>query len=284
MDNTIYTAGTLLEIMNNAFKQHNMEQASAEAVAILAELLNCNRVQAQVDTDRPLDKKTFEQGLEIIHRRLHNEPWQYIFQRAYFRDLTLHVTSAVLIPRPETELLVDWCLDVLPEHGSLLDMGTGSGAIALAVATERPDICVTACDVSPDALKIAALNGKRIAPERVKWLQSDLFSALPTDKFDVIAGNLPYVTESEYALLSPEVRDFEPKLALTSGEDGLDLIRRVITEASEHLNIHGSIILEMSEPQTATAAELFSRHNCWSAIEILQDYTRRNRFVTARLR
>ena len=124
MAKEVFYSGELLDRMTEAFAQHNMEQAQAEAVAIMAELLNCNRVMAQLDRKRELAPELWLQGLEIIERRLNNEPWQYIFKRAYFRDLELLVTPAVLIPRPETELLADWVIDILPEGGKVLDMGS----------------------------------------------------------------------------------------------------------------------------------------------------------------
>lgn len=284
MPKEIFYSGELLDRMTEAFAKHNMEQAQAEAVAILAELLDCNRVMAQLDRKRELSPELWNQGLEIIERRLNNEPWQYIFERAYFRDLILQVTPAVLIPRPETELLVDWVIDILPERGKVLDMGTGSGAIALSIAVERPDSQVTASDISCEALDIAIKNAQSIAPGRVKFLHSDLFENLDGEKFDLIAANLPYVTEEEHLTLSPEVKLFEPKLALTSGTDGLDLIRKTVEQAADHLAPHGSIILEMSSGQTDTVAELFCETLQYCAIEIKKDYTDRNRFVVARLR
>ena len=187
MTENIFYSGELLDRMTAAFTAHNMEQAQAEAVAIMAELLDCNRVMAQLDRKRQLTPELWKQGLEIIERRVQNEPWQYIFQRAYFRNLTLKVTPAVLIPRPETELLVDWCIDILPEGGNVLDLGTGSGAIALSIALERPDARVTACDVSADALAVARENAQSAALGRVKFVESDLFAALQDEKFDLIA-------------------------------------------------------------------------------------------------
>lgn len=284
MKQEIFYSGELLDHMIEAFSGHNMEQANAEAVAIIAELLECNRVMAQIDRKRVLTPELWRKGLEITERRLNNEPWQYIFQRAYFRDLVLKVTPAVLIPRPETELLVDWSIDILPERGRVLDLGTGSGAIALSMATERPDAYVTACDISNEALAIAMENAQNIAPGKVKFQQSDLFENLSGEKFDLIAANLPYVTVGEYLDLSPEVRCFEPELALTSGEDGLDLIRRTVAEAADYLTPHGAIIMEMDSKQTETVAGLFCETLQYCAVEIQKDYTGRNRFVAARLR
>ena len=284
MPREIFYSGDLLDRMTGAFNRHKMEQAQAEAVAIIAELLDCNRVMAQLDRKREISPELWQRGLEIIERRLNNEPWQYIFERAYFRDLTLKVTPSVLIPRPETELLVDWVIDILPERGKVLDMGTGSGAIALSVATERADSQVTASDISCEALNIAMKNAQDIAPGKVRFIQSDLFENLAGEKFDLIAANLPYVTEAEHLTLSPEVKLFEPKLALTSGADGLDLIRKTVEQAADYLMPHGAIILEMSSDQTETVADLFCETLQYCAIEIQKDYTNRNRFVAARLR
>lgn len=283
MSETLYTSQTLLERMTAAFKDHGMEQAQAEAIAIIAELLNCNRLQAKVE-NRPLSGELYTKAVDIMQRRLANEPWQYIFERAYFRDLELYVDRSVLIPRPETELLADWCIEFLPQNGSLLDVGTGSGAIALSVALERQDAQVTACDVSTQALAIARKNQSQVPENPVEFVTSDLLDGFDGRKFDIIAANLPYVTEAEHAELSPEVRDFEPKLALTADDNGLALIYKLIDQAPQHLNNRGAIILEMSEWQTTLVADYMSNQLCWRAIEIKRDYTQRNRFVIARLR
>ena len=284
MAETIYRSGELLDLLTEKFQAHNMEEASAEAIAIMAELLDCSRLQAKLERSRIIEPALYKQALQILQRRLNDEPWQYIFRRAYFRDLTLKVDPSVLIPRPETELLVEWCIKNLPPHGSLLDVGTGSGAIALSVATERSDAKVTACDISTEALATAMENARNCAPDKIKFVVSDLFSNLAGEKFDIIAANLPYVTEEEYKTLSPEVRNFEPKLALTSGNDGLDLIRKIIDRAPEFLTPRGAMILEMSSPQTSVAAELMQKSLNWCAIEIIRDYTQRDRFAAARLR
>lgn len=284
MDNSAATVGDLLQKMQSQFARHNMEQADAEAVAIIAELLNCSRGKVLFERDTPLPQTIITQAHAVMQRRLQNEPWQYIFNRAYFRDLELYVDKNVLIPRPETEVLVDWCIKFLPENGSVLDLGTGSGAIALAIASERSDSRVTACDISTQALAVAEKNGKSQAPGKVEFLHSDLFSALSGRKFNIIAANLPYVTESEYTMLDLAVRDFEPKLALTGGDDGLDLIRSAITQAPGYLENRGAMILEMSEDQTAAAADFMQQMLCWEAIEIIRDYTGRCRFTAGRLR
>jgi release factor glutamine methyltransferase len=283
MSGNLYTSQALLERMTAAFRDHGMEQSQAEAIAIIAELLNCNRLQAKVE-NLPLTEQLYNRAISVMQRRLANEPWQYIFERAYFRDLELYDDRSVLIPRPETELLADWCIEFLPQNGTLLDVGTGSGAIALSVALERQDAQVTACDVSTQALEIARKNQSQVPGNPVEFVTSDLLDSFDGRKFDIIAANLPYVTEAEHAALSPEVRDFEPELALTADNDGLQLIYKLIDRAPQHLNHRGAIILEMSEWQTAVVAAYLQDQLCWSAIEIKRDYTQRNRFVIGRLR
>ena len=279
MKKEIFFSGDLLDQMTAAFKQKNMEQAEAEAVAIIAELLDCSRNQVRFDRQMPLTQELYCQAQQIIERRLNDEPWQYIFQRAYFRDLVLQVNPAVLIPRPETELLVDWCINILPEHASVLDMGTGSGAIALSLATERPDLTVTASDISIQALQTAQHNAECLAPGRVEFIHSDLFAAMPEKQFDVIAANLPYVTDEEYAALEPELF-FEPQLALTAPEKGMALVLRLVKEAPARLAPGGRIIWEVGDWQAPGLAEVL-RTAGYADVTILQDYCNVQRFVAA---
>lgn len=277
-------AGLLFDRMAAAFRERGWEAPETEAAAMMAELRGCNRLLARLERDVELAPGLYGRGLAALERRLGGEPWQYIFGRAYFRNLELAVTPAVLIPRPETELLAQRCIDTLPAGGSVLDLGTGSGAIALAVATERPDARVTAVDVSMAALAVAQDNAARIAPGRVELLHSDLFGALEGRRFDWIAANLPYVTEAEYPGLDVEVRDHEPKLALTSGADGLGLIRRAIDEAWRHLEAGGKVMFELDSRQALPVAAALCETLRYSAIEIVKDDTGRDRFVAASLR
>ena len=158
----------------------------------------------------------------------------------------------------------------------MLDIGTGSGAVALSAAYERKDLLVTAVDISPAALQVAQKNAHTLELG-VEFLISDLFSALPERKFDGIAANLPYVTMEEYKLLAPEVRDFEPELALTAPDDGFAIIAECIRKLPEHLLPGGMAIFEMSPHQTAKAAGML--RSCGFAADILCDLTGRERFV-----
>lgn len=218
----------------------------------------------------------------ILSRRSGREPLQYILGEADFRYLTLEVNSAVLIPRPETEELCDELFRHIPGRGEgmrLLDLGCGSGAIALAAAFERPELEVVAVDVSPEALAVAEKNREKYRLKNVRLLRSDLFSGLDAkEKFDFIAANLPYVSEEEYAALEPEVRQYEPKLALTAGDGGCALMKKAAERARDFLEPGGRMIFELSPQQSGTLAGHL-RTLGYRQVSELCDLTGRSRFV-----
>jgi len=194
-------------------------------------------------------------AVSALHaRRLAGEPIAYILGEREFFGLELAVSPDVLIPRPETELLVELARAHLPEGGRLLDMGTGSGAIAVAIAHMRADARVWACDVSPAALATARLNAARHAPG-VHLLASDLFAALPGERFEVIASNPPYVASGDPHLSEGDLR-FEPEIALVAGPDGMAVIRRIAADARQHLNPGGVLAFEHGHDQGAASQAL----------------------------
>ncbi|HMN92543.1 MAG TPA: peptide chain release factor N(5)-glutamine methyltransferase [Hydrogenophaga sp.] len=179
----------------------------------------------------------------LVQRRQAGEPVAYLLGRREFAGLTLAVDSRVLVPRPDTEVLLEWALDVLPPPGStarLLDLGTGSGAIALGVASRRPDAQVTATDASSDALAVAQANARRLDLP-VRFLQGSWLAAVPGERFQVIVSNPPYIAEGDPHL---DALGHEPRLALTAGADGLDDLRRIIASAPDHLMTGGWLLLE----------------------------------------
>ncbi len=252
-----------------------------EAELILSEILNISRIELQINPERKLDNETLTKIEEIVVRRLNNEPLQYIFEKAYFRDLELKVGEGVLIPRPETEILVDIAISNLPKNGTLCDIATGSGTIALSVAYERNDVTVIATDISKTALSYAKFNKEKYDLKNVEIIQSNLFSALNNETFDVITANLPYVTDDEYAELAKEVKHFEPKNALVAENEGMFLIEKTIKKADKYLKDNGFIILEMGCLQ-GKKTEIIFKQNGYSDIKIIKDYTGRDRFVSAR--
>ncbi len=234
----------------------DFEHARLDAEILLGDVLGLGRLELYLHHDRPLTPAEIDAFREHLRRRGRGEPVAYLVGTWGFRTITLATDSRALVPRPETEGLVELALARLPDGGALLDVGTGSGAIALAVASERPDATVTGIDVDAGALALAAENAARLelAP---RLLLSDLYAGLPAgERFDVIAANLPYVPDGDR--VEAGVRTHEPHGALYAGADGLDLIRRAIAGAHECLRAGGSLVLEFGLGQAAAVAALLT--------------------------
>ncbi|MHB0926526.1 MAG: peptide chain release factor N(5)-glutamine methyltransferase, partial [Gallionellaceae bacterium] len=204
----------------------------------------------------------------LLQRRLAGEPLAYILGEREFYGLTFRVTPATLIPRADTELLVELALQRIPKplpssprqgrsmsEFRVLDLGTGSGAIALSIAHTRPDIEVTAVDASPDALEVARENAQHLNTDNVRLLRSDWFTALPSERFGLIVSNPPYIAEGDAHLAQGDLR-FEPRGALASGADGLDDIRRIVADTKEYLNAGGWLLFEHGYDQAGRVREL----------------------------
>ncbi|MEZ4450786.1 MAG: peptide chain release factor N(5)-glutamine methyltransferase [Nannocystaceae bacterium] len=250
-----WTVGELLAWTADRFRQAGIDEARVDAEHLLALALGCKRFDLYVQHDRLLGEGERGPFRELVRRRLAREPVAYISGVRGFHalDLDLAVDRRVLIPRPETEHLVDWVLEWLPKEAGeaparILDVGTGSGAIALAIKRARPWAQVTAVDRSLDALAVARANAERTGLD-VTFGESDLLSAvtIPEGGFDAIVANLPYIPTGDLAELQPEVRGFEPRLALDGGADGLVLVRRLIDGCVERraLRPGGRIFLEI---------------------------------------
>ena len=234
--------------------------------------------------DKALLKKDEEELNKLIQRRIANsEPIQYITNKAYFRNLELYVAPGVLIPRPETEILVDWVLNKAKKYDNVkvLDVGTGSGAIALSIAQERPQFSVTALDISNDALAIAKKNLDTLKLNNVNLISSNLLDNIGSQKFNIIAANLPYVTFEEYEMLPLDVKLHEPQLALTAPNNGLELLYKTADSLKEHLTSDGCAIFELSPHQAPIFATYLSQYGFKT--KILKDLTNRDRFVIGEL-
>ena len=217
----------------------------------------------------------------LIRRRLNREPTAYLMGEREFYGLRVAVGPGVLIPRPETEAVVDETLRLVEgvPAPALADVGCGSGAVAVALAVARPDAVVHALDVAPRALELTARNAAAHgASERVRVAESDLLAALP-GRVNAVAANLPYVASAEIPLLEPEVSRYEPREALDGGEDGLDLVRRLLAEAGERLLPGGALILEI-DPRQSAAAQAAAR-GCFPAarIRVERDLAARERVM-----
>lgn len=263
---TTWTLGELLAWTQRRFAAVGLDSPRADAEHLLAHALGCTRLSLYVRHDEVVDDDARARFREAVRRRLQREPVAYIEGRRGFHalDLELVVDPRVLIPRPETEHLVDWVLeDLPPTHAEVLDVGTGSGAIALAIAGARPDVRVVGSDVSTQALEVARANADRIG-RAIELVHADLLTGIPAPPagWSAIAANLPYVATDEIDTLQPEVRAFEPRLALDGGPDGLSLVRRLVQAASEPgVLAHGAALyLEIGHDQSATALAILRDH------------------------
>lgn len=264
--------------------EHLRATASRDAELLLLHTLQISRVTLLTHPGRELSAEQQSLYRASIRRRLQHEPIQYITGEQEFYGLLLDVTPAVLIPRPETEHLVEAVLARLPKDVPLqiADIGAGSGAIAIALAIHLPQAEITALDLSPEALAVAAANARkhRVA-NRVHRIQSDLLSAVNQSgqSFDSIVSNPPYIPESDRASLHPQVRDHEPAAALFAGPDGLDLYRRLIPQAHAALKPNGLLALEIGHGQREAIAALLES---WQEVSFVDDLQQIPRVVLAR--
>jgi len=233
--------------------------ARIEIECLLQAVLQVDRAHLLAHPERSLDEDQHSRYTELLKRRLRGEPIAYLLGLREFYGLSFKVTPATLIPRPETELLVELALQRIPPDGPfrVLDLGTGSGAIALSIASVRPAIEVVAVDVSKDALEVARENSKRLNISNVKLMQSDWFSGLIGERFDLIVANPPYVAVGDIHLSQGDLR-FEPSTALASGADGLEDIRHISAHAKAHLNPGGWLLLEHGYDQAERVLELLN--------------------------
>lgn len=229
--------------------------AILDAELLLANALQCEKNQLFIYPEKELSPNELIIFEKLLQRRLAGEPIAYILLQQGFWDLDLTVTPAVLIPRPETELLVEIILEKFGEQENLklADLGTGSGAIALALASEKPKWEITATDYSAAALEIAKSNAENLQLNNVRFFQGSWCEALPNEKFDIIVSNPPYIAAMDPHLTALQ---FEPQSALISGADGLDDIRKIISQAGNFLKLNGMLLLEHGFEQGVAVREL----------------------------
>ncbi|HLT30493.1 MAG TPA: peptide chain release factor N(5)-glutamine methyltransferase [Myxococcaceae bacterium] len=279
-----WTVRKVLTWTTGHFEKKDVDAPRLTAELLLGHVLGCSRVRLYVDLDRPLTAEELATYRGLIGRRVQGEPTQYLVGEKHFYNRAFVVDERVLIPRPETELLVDEVLQHLPPKGPsrVLDLCTGSGCIALSIAAERPYASVWAVDVSPDALDVARLNAERLGVgARVTLREGDLFRGLPEDaRFDVIVSNPPYVASGELPGLQREVQR-EPRLALDGGADGLDLVRRLVAEAPRWLKPGGHLAMEIGENQGPATLALL-RNASFDDARIVRDLERHDRFAWGR--
>lgn len=234
--------------------------ARIEVQCLLRAILQANRAYLLTHPEQQLDAEQHARYAALFERRLHGEPFAYILGEREFFGLMFKVTPDTLIPRPETELLVELVLQRIPPYElcRVLDLGTGSGAIALAIAHTRPNTEVLACDASPAALEVARENAQRLGITNAAFVQSNWFEALDAQRFGLIVSNPPYIAEGDPHLRQGDVR-FEPVSALVSGDDGLCDIRYIVTNTRAHLQPGGWLLLEHGYTQAVRVRELLRR-------------------------
>jgi len=254
-----------------------------EAELVLSHVLNCDRLSLYLNKDMALDKDKSVIISNILKRRISGEPLQYILGRCEFMGLEFKVDRRALIPRPETEILVEQAIEelkaALNPSPKILDLGTGSGCIAVSIAQLFPKAVVWAVDISDEALQLAGENA-RLNKVEVKFLRSNLFSGLKNKKFDLIISNPPYISTGELVGLAKEI-SFEPKQAIAAGIDGLVFYRSIVSQSVVHLNNNGLLAFEVGAKQ-AGAVKLMLLKEKFSDIKIIKDYNNINRVVTGR--
>ena len=273
-----WTVLRMMEWSGGYLEGKGVERGRLDAEHLLADVLGLERLQLYLQFDRPLQPAELDRYRPLLKRRAQREPLQYILGRAAFRELELEVGEGVLIPRPETEILLDevfeWARGEESTEMAALDLGTGSGAIALSLLHEGPFTRVVATDVSDTALAMAKKNA-----EANGLAEAVEFRAGPY--FDPVVSNPPYVAEAEAATLQPEVRDWEPGEALFSGPDGLDALRTITAQARGYLRPGGMLALEVGSGQAGLVLGLLEDTEEYTDVRVRRDLTDRERVVLA---
>ena len=281
------TLAAELDAATTALEAAGLASARVDAEWLLAGLLGVGRAAVRLELAEPVPAPIAERYAVAVRRRAGREPLQRILGWEDFRGVRVRLTNAVLVPRPETEMLVEWALALLPEPGDrrLLanDVGTGSGCIACALACERPDLDVIAVDVSPAAAAVARDNARALGvAERVRVVAADLLECVRGPRADLIVSNPPYLPTATVPELEPEVRAHEPRLALDGGPDGLALIRRIAATAGGCLKPSGALALETAGDAQAEAAAALLRGARLQAVAVRADLAGVDRFVAGR--
>lgn len=253
----IWTLLRLLRWTTDYFTEKGIDNPRLDAELLLAHVLQLDRVGLYLNFERPLNAEELNVIRPLVRRRGQREPLQYLLGTTGFWSLEFEVTPAVLIPRADTEILVEEAIKHAAESGALLDVGTGSGAIAVSLASELSGWQVSALDISTEALAVAQRNAeKNGVGERVQFLHGDL-AELPQEKYDLIVSNPPYIAQAEWDELMPEVRCFEPQNALLAADSGLDCYQKLAAQAVSRLIPGGWLLVEIGYQQAEAVQQLF---------------------------
>ncbi len=281
MNGKVKTLKTIKQILDDGaryLQSKGNNNARTDAESLVAHGLGLKRVDIYLQLEKTLIDDELKELRELFKLRASGKPLQYILGSVAFRYLEIDVDENVLIPRPETEIIVEIIADIVTEKSKVLELGTGSGAIALSVAKELK-AKVDATDICTKALSVARSNAQKNGVSGVNFLESDWFSNV-SDKYDLIVANPPYVSLDEYSTLQTEIRDFEPRRAVTDEGDGLQCIKTIASSASTHLIDNGHFVLEMGHEQREKVKRILEEKG-FRNISAKQDLANRDRFVVA---
>jgi len=256
------------------FLSKGLENGRNTGEILLQHLLDCKRVELYFGSEKQLTQDTIKTYHSWIQRLIKNEPLQYITGTIEFYGLELMITPAVFIPRPETERVVDIALQILKTVISpkILDVGTGSGCIAIALANELPEASVTGIDIDPNMLKVAQKNADLHKINNIIFKQMDIQKEIPKESYNLIVSNPPYIPLNQMSDLEKNIKDFEPRIALTDGADGLTFYHRLASVASKILHSNGYLIMEVGQGNHPQKALKLFKNNAFVSNKLIQDY------------
>ncbi len=279
-----WTVAAITKWATDDFRSRGLDSPRLEAEVLLAAALSCSRIALITESMRALEPSELARFKGMVQRRRRREPVAYILGKREFFGRSFRVDSRVLVPRPDTEILVEVALRETRSRNlyvRALDLCTGSGCVAITLARERPTSSFLATDISAEALAVAQENALRLGAYNLAFRRGSLFDPVQSARFDLITANPPYVTSAELLVLDADVRDHEPHLALDGGVDGLDLARIIADKAPQHLETNGLLAVEIGADQGPATALIFESRG-FTNVRIDKDYGKRDRVVSGR--
>lgn len=285
MKKEVYSLKEIIQLSKEYLEKHDVKSARLESELFLSHILKCDRLKLYLDFDKPVAESERDALREFLKRRASGEPTAYILNKKEFMALEFYVDNRVLIPRPDTEFVVEFAIDKIKNTFAnkpqidIIDIGVGSGAICVSLAHYLQNAKIIGIDKSPDALEVAKINAeKHNVADRILFKEGDLLNNIEWE-FDVIISNPPYIKRSEIDNLQTEIKKHEPIIALDGGVDGLDFMSRIISSAAEHINPSGLLFIEIGYDQGQDVLNLFSQTSEYSHFEVMKDLAGNDRLA-----